>query len=606
MIVVAGEASLNQSIGKAQKHYSSLFVLPSLKAALVAITVICISTGITSSIFFQTYGGILAGGLLGVAILTLTCSSDLIISQLILKNSIFVFRRTLILSLFSWVFWFLFILLSVLLVDLFGLSGWVKMCLLGFSFVLTLRTIVFFATTSTTFVRRLISILLQPVACIIPFVLFWSTLNIAQISFLPFLIVSPVISIGFGYLFLNLLDRIGKKEYGFPSMALFQAFMLNWVTSENAPLESYLEELGEDTDVEVSLLKFDALKTKAAIIVPLVHPGPFKNIGSSLLPSLLKHAFEKAYGGDICVPLGLLGHERNAASQKQNQKIINSIIESATFSVSTLAATPFVQVRESFVTVSCQLFGRTALLSFTLAPKTTEDLPQELNTIVQEEAKKLGLDASILINAHNSLTDTTEIEASMETLITAACKCLKMAISLQSSSFEIGASTIYPKDFTLKEGMGAGGITALIVKVGKEKNFYIVIDGNNMISGLREKIISSLVMNGFSNGEVFTTDTHAVSALVQGRRGYHPVGEAMNQEALISHIKDCAQRAESNLEICKAGFSHIIIPKIRVMGERSLEPLTLLVDKSIKKAKKIVTPLFGIEALLLILLLSIL
>jgi len=605
MIVVVGEASLNQSIGKAQKHYSSLFSLPSLKTALVAVTATCILIGITSSIFFQTSGGILAGGLLGVALLTLTYSSDLFISQLILKNSIFVFRRTLILSLFNWLFWFLFVILSAILVDIFGLLGWVKMCLLGFSFVLTLRTIVFFATVSTTPIRRLISILLQPVVCIVPFVLFWSTLNVAQMSFLPFLILSPVISVGFGYLFLNLLDRIGKKEYGFPSMSLFRAFMLNWVTSETAPLESFLEELGEDADVEVSLLKFDTSKTKAAIIVPLVHPGPFKNIGSSLLPSLLKHAFEKVYGGDICVPLGLLGHERNAASQKQNHKIINTIINSATFSVSTLDATPFIQVREGFVTVSCQLFGRTALLSFTLAPKTTEDLPQELNTIVQEEAKKLGLDASILINAHNSLTDNTEIEASMETLSTAACKCLKMAISLQSSSFEIGASTIYPKDFTLKEGMGAGGITALIVKVGTEKTFYIVIDGNNMMSGLREKIISSLIMDGFSNGEIFTTDTHAVSALVQGRRGYHPVGEAMNQDALISYIKECAQRAEGNLESCKVGFSHIIIPKIRVMGERSLEPLTLLVDKSINKAKKIVVPIFGIEALMLILLASI-
>ena len=65
-------------------------------------------------------------------------------------------------------------------------------------------------------------------------------------------------------------------------MSLFRAFILNWVTNANDPLEKHLEELGENADIEVSLLKFDAQKPKAAIIMPLVHPGPFKNIGSSL------------------------------------------------------------------------------------------------------------------------------------------------------------------------------------------------------------------------------------------------------------------------------------------------------------------------------------
>ena len=78
----------------------------------------------------------------------------------------------------------------------------------------------------------------------------------------------------------------------------------------------------------------------------------------------------------------------------------------------------------------------------------------------------------------------------------------------------VGAATVYPKEFTLKDGMGAGGITATVVQVGKQKTAYVVIDGNNMISGLREKILAALTSVGFDESEVFTTDTHAVSALV--------------------------------------------------------------------------------------------
>ena len=37
--------------------------------------------------------------------------------------------------------------------------------------------------------------------------------------------------------------------------------------------------------------------------------------------------------------------------------------------------------------------------------------------------------------------------------------------------------------------MGTGGITAIVVEVEKQKTAYVIIDGNNMIPNLREKIL---------------------------------------------------------------------------------------------------------------------
>jgi putative membrane protein len=333
-----------------------------------------------------------------------------------------------------------------------------------------------------------------------------------------------------------------------------------------------------------------------------VHPGPFKNIGSSLLPSMLKSEFEKEYDCAACVPLGLLGHEMDAASQAQNHKIIDQVLASAKTKGSISEATPLVRVSEGFVSASCQIFGKTAFLSFTLAPKTTEDLPQELGALIREEASVLGLEAFV-VNAHNSLTESTEIEASLDTLRNVASKCLEKAASQNAFSFEVGASTVYPLEFTLNDGMGTGGITAVVVKVKDQKTAYVVIDGNNMVTGLRERILDALASAGFSESEVFTTDTHAVSAVVLGRRGYHPVGEAMNQTALIQYITAAASAAAGNLEICKANCQHIVVPKVRVIGGECLEFMTVLIDKAIQKAKRIVAPIFGLEGLLLILLL---
>ncbi len=602
---MATENDLNQSINQAKKHYSSLFTLPSLKTAIAASLVPCLLTGLSSVFFFRTLQGLAAGLVLGLALFVVNFASDLSISRLFLRDKIFDLRRTGVLSLFCWAVWFLFSLVGVGLGSVYGFGVWVKLCLLGLGIIMSFRTVVFLSVSLAPLANRLVAILLQPLACAAILAAFWATHNLPATSYLPYFAFSPFLAVGAAYLFIRQLDTIGKKTYHVPSIAIFKAFLLNWVTAENAPLEKHLEVMGEDADIEVSVLKFDAATPKAAFVMPLVHPGPFKNIGSSLLPSLMKQEYETKFRCDACIPLGLLGHELDAASQQQNYKIINQTLTSAQFPASAQTATPYVSVSEGFVSASCQIFGQTAFLSFTLAPKTTEDLPQELGTIVREEAAKLGLDA-LVVNAHNSLTKNEEIEASLETLRSVAAKCLQKAVSQQQFAFEVGSATIHPVQFTLKDGMGTGGITAIAIKVGNQKNVYIVIDGNNMVSGLREKILAALGSAGFEQSEVFTTDTHAVSAVVLGPRGYHPVGEAMDQTLLLSEITKVALQAANSIEPCKAGYQKIIVPKVRVIGGGALSFMTVLVDKTIQKAKHILLPIFGADTLVLVLLLLLL
>ncbi len=609
MVDVATDNSLNHSMNSALKHYSSMFFLPAFRRAVASVAVLCIGgVSLSTFVLFFSLDGLGKSLFLGFSVFAAVLFSDYLISRIILGGDpIYILRRTVALSLFCWVLWMLFIVIGVAFGFFFGLLWWVKLCLLGFAAVTTFRAVVFIATSAVAFLRRIVASLLSPLLCITPFMLFWSSINNAfPLQLLPFLVISIIASCSFAFLFVFLVDHLGRSTFNVPSMPLFRAFMLNWVAALNTPFEALLEKLGENEDIEITLLKFDSHKPKAAIIVPLVHPGPFKNIGSSLLPSLLKRDFEKEFGCDACVPLGILGHELDLASQTQNQRIITRVIESAKFSASADRATPFIKVTESFVTASCQVFGKTAFLSFTLAPKTTEDLPQELGQIVNEEAEKLGLECNIVVNAHNSITDIVDTEASIEILRDVASKCLRKAASLPSYAFEVGASTVFPKEFSLEDGMGSGGITAIVVNVAEQKTAYVVIDGNNMVSGLREEILMSLKSSGFHECEVFTTDTHAVSAVILGRRGYHPVGEAMNHETLIQYITKVANGAASNLESCKAGCLRLIVPQVRVIGEARLASLSMLVDKALQRAKQIVAPIFVSEGLLLILLLALL
>ena len=596
------ERSLNASLDSAKKHYSSMFSLPSLKKALFAVGITCIAgVNIVDFVLFPSITSLL----LGFSLFAVTLLADSAISQLVLKRDpIFTMRRTLVLSLVGWLFWFVLLSLGAGLSLWLGWLVWIKCSLLGYAVVLTLRVMVFTATANLAQWRQLVSIFLQPTLCILAFLVFW--ISISSISFLQvflFVILAPIISYTSVYLILNSIERLGKSKYSLSSLSLFKAFLLNWVTDLNQPLEKYLEEMGEDTNIKVSLLKFDSSKPKAAILLPLVHPGPFKNIGSSLLPSILKHRFEKEFNCDACVPLGILGHELDLASQTQNYKIVSHIIASANFSATKAFASQSVRVQEGVANVICQLFGDTVLASFSLAPKTTEDLPQELGNIVSAEAKKYGLKHAIVINAHNSLNDVIDTEDNVFALQVAASKCLQKVASLPTSPFMVGSATVYAKEFTLKQGMGAGGITALSFEVDKQKTVYVVIDGNNMISGLREKILEHLVSLGFDQSEVFTTDTHSVSALVTGRRGYHPIGEIMDQDVLLRYIGEAAKKAKDNFEAAKVGYKSFTVPRVRVIGTEHLNSISTLVDKSIAKAKQMAIPIFGFESLILLLLL---
>ena len=597
---MAAEETFNQHLDRAVKHYSSLFMLPSYRNIILFSALVCVFGGLlsTASISFS-YGGLVEGLLLGFALFLATLFSNYVLSAFVLKqDAIYNLRRTSALSLYSWALWLLFIFMGGVTAAFFGSVWAVRLCLLGFSAVLILRFIVLYATSSVGYKRFFVASVFQPFSCLIPFMVLWLNTADIKIVFL-FSLYALVISILSSFSFTYLLNRVGEQIIGMPSLAILKAFLLNWIADLNAPFESLLEKLSEEKDVEVSVAKFDGHKSKTVVAVPSVHPGPFKNIGSSLLPSLLKTALEKKFNCVACVPLGLLGHELDLTSQAQNQKVIEYVVNSVNFKASEAEATPFIKASNGIATASCQIFGNSAIIAFSLAPKTTEDFPQELALFVREEAEKHGLQSCMVINAHNSINGAVNSKEALNALKTVAIACMEKAASLTKKPFKLGASTLMPNEFSLKDGMGPSGITTIVVEVGNQKAAYVVIDGNNMISGLREKILAALKSLGIAEGEVFTTDTHSVNALTLNERGYHPLGEVIDHEKLIGYIKEALNAALTSLEPVKFGCRSVTIPKVRVIGQKPLEKLCMLPDKSVQRAKRIIVPLFAATFLFL-------
>jgi len=594
------------------KRYSSLFTLPSHKMIVIWLCALCVLGGLLAIFLLSpNFSGLTLGLIFGLAFFFIVSLSDIIIYLgFMRKDPIFNLRRCSALSLFSCLTWFAFIFLGSLIsafLNLENLVIWVKLFLLGFSLALILRLLVF---STTSFADRKVAFListLQPVLCIIPLFSVSSVIGSIGTDFFLFSAIFVLIAVLAISLFTFLVNRVGRKVVGIASLPLFKAFMANWTENLNAPLEVFLEKLGYEQDVKLSLLAFRTSgKTKAVIVVPAFHSGPFRNVGSSLLPYMIQDALENKMRCVVSVSHGLAGHELDLSSQLQSEKVVEKILGSVDFSLSHSKATSLVRSQNKGASASCQVFGDCAFFTLTLSPKTMEDLPQELDFVIANEAEKLGLSSVIVVDAHNSVNGPFNLSEALEPLKKAALTSLKQVLSCERASFEVGAAKIVPEEYGVKEGMGLGGINVIATRVGNRITAYVTIDGNNMMSGLREKILSSLQEIGIVDGEVLTTDTHSVNGIVLTARGYHPIGEAMDNAKLISYVQQAAMDALSNLEPAEVSWRTETVPSIKVIGEKQIGALSLIAERTAKQAKKLAVSLFSATGVLLIALLIVL
>jgi len=590
--------SLDRYIDKLVERYSSLFTLPSSRMIILLLLGACLLGGILAILPSQfSINGIIFGLFFGAAMFLIDMLSDLLTTFVFIKGDpIFSLKRCHGLSLFSSSTWFALTFLgSILSAVLKDPNIWIKGFLLGFCAALILRLLVFSSSSFAGQVRVFLSSFFQ-LALGLFLIYFLNSIVGFSLSFLIpiFLSISIPAVVLTVFLFVFLLNRIGKKTLGIPSFRLLKAFLANWMADLTEPLEVLFDDLGSERDIEVSMLAFDSRdKVKAVVVVPSLHPGPFKNLGSSLLPSMIQDALEEKFSCVISVPHALYGHDFDLSSQFQNQKILSAVVEGSEFSHFESNGTQFVYVRENEAGASCQLFGNYAFLSLTVAPKTTEDLPQELDVIIGEEAKKRGLLDAIVVNAHNSIDGSFDLEKVTVSLREVAIESLAKAFASKRLSLEVGAANIMPKEFSVEDGMGPGGINVIVVRVSDQTAAYVTIDGNNMVSGLREKILSALEEIGINNGEILTTDTHAVTGLILTTRGYHPIGEVMDHTKIIAYIKEATKKALENMEPAKVSWRTISVPNVKVIGKKQIETLSLIAEETFQRAKKLAILLFS-------------
>lgn len=600
------------SIDLAVRHYPSLFKLPSYKATLILLCAGSLVLGLAANIpFTPSLQWIFSGLLSGLMLLVITLLADFLTLKILLQGDIILnAKRILFLSFSSNLLLSVFALpanLTALLIP--GINVPVKILFIGFFAALCLRLLVVCSISFSRAILKVLSGIIQPLLALLAI---YATQMSSPIQFAIYTLMAIFLSLLSIWLYIMVLNRAGLTALGVPSLKLFRAFLADWAEGVEHPFEEILERLGEERSINISMLMFrsvDGRRMKAAMIIPNLHPGPFRNIGSSPLPGLMEEALEGELQCIVSVPHGISGHELDLASQGENRKVLGALIDAVRnfcgdFSI---RVTPFIDVEVEGARAGCQVFNGCALLTLTVAPETMEDLPLELNDIILQKAREEGFLWAIAIDAHNSINGTFKMDRVVSAIKGAAAAALERASKLKYSVSppKVGAGKSVPEGLGLKEGMGPGGITAIVIEVDGQRTAYITVDGNNMVSGLREKILASIRDLGIDCGEVFTTDTHAVNAVTPGGRGYHPVGEVVEHGVIIGCVRRAIHEALNNMETAEAAWLKITIPSVKVIGERQIGELSLLTDRVSKRAGRlaILFPLFGLALAILLMLL---
>lgn len=531
-----------------------------------------------------TVPAFLAGMGWGLIALTLpSLLADLLLYFTIMKKDpLFFLRRCLALSLFS--------LSVVMLVLLFGAiisAVYPRFIFPDFAVIVGLfavippRALAVFSMSRVRFAARALFSLLQPSLIVLTTIVF---LGLPAGRMITGLVLSSLVGLVFAFALIVVIERNGRKAIGFSPIRMFRAFLTDWLEGRNEELESYLTELGIETEIDAAAFAFrrkGIMAPKAVMLVSNLHPGPFLNIGSSVMPFLFGSLMERKFGAVGMVPHGVSGHELNLVSQEQNERILSWVLSNLEDSSYVGLATPVDRSTNEVATATSQVFDGCALVTMTTAPLDMEDVPSELANILSglTHGKFRSL---ALIDAHNCLTGPTSMTPQkVGALQEAALASLQISAEQHPTAFKVGAAHARPPDFDLKQGYGPGGISVIVVEVNGQRFAYVCVDGNNMIRGLREKILMALDGLGIEDGEILTTDTHMVNGVVPARLGYHPVGEVAGWAPLISQIAGTCKEALNDLDEAEVS---VVAGQISVttLGQKSLRHVMGIVYRTSK------------------------
>lgn len=395
-----------------------------------------------------------------------------------------------------------------------------------------------------------------------------SVQSLAALALLPFF-VQPVVLLQTGgslvafavaaWLLAIYLDAPMQRSFGVSGFEMLRAYLVYRHEGRAGELEALLYRIGETVSVPVTVLPFrrQGGDIKSVFLTTFLHPGPVGEIGGGNLPYRLAASLEDRFGG-LAMPFhGATTHDFNMVSHSETEKAVEAAeraIGEVEFGRDVGHA---VRVEGDSAKVMAQRFGDAALMVSTNSPEPTEDLDFSIGYAAVAEAKSTGLRDAMFVDSHNSHGEvpSTYLGSSHSYDIIRTC----YEATMEASQVESGQVLLGVASADVDSVDVAGlGIRVAVLDVAGQGIAYVFIDGNNMVPGLRERILDALPVD---RGEVMTTDNHVVNM-----NGNNPVGTGVEPDDLVEDVKGLVDDAFRDMESVEFGMGTEIAKDVKVFG----------------------------------------
>jgi len=404
------------------------------------------------------------------------------------------------------------------------------------------------------------------------------------------------------------VSRPFERDLGIDGPQLLRAFAHSYLSDNAEPFDRAISTIATQQNIPVEIMVFKENRGLVVVgVVLYVHPGPFRNVGSSFLTSTIIDHIESKYAVPAFVMHGSCTHHQNLANKEQFAKVLAKIDELIdTASTVDSVSGPHWSAMGRFK-VWTMFLGDSVLTITTSAPEFTDDIfievGREAAKAVRNRVPKIA-DVAV-VDAHNCISDEAISvmpgDPQATEFIDSMSKAVSSTMDRPWERINVGAYRIIPDDVGVKDGMGPGGIVALVIKTASHETALLSVDGNNMESGFREKAIASLKSLGFDQAEIVTTDTHIVNAVSLSSKGYPPVGR-LKPEEILGNIDEAAVKARERITVVKAGFNFGEVKGLMTYGVKGYDTLTEDVAEASRLAKRVGVASAGLTILLSVLL----
>ena len=355
------------------------------------------------------------------------------------------------------------------------------------------------------------------------------------------------------YAFIQVLERPWRRSLGVSGLDFIQGF-IGHIAEGSRELEEFFEEIGEEAIVPVTVVsarRADGTE-KARFVLPMIHPGPMGEIGGGNLP---KRVAEDAEGLAF-PPHATAGHDFNLVTRSEVERLIDAADRAADRIEYDDTATRSVRSSAGGASVLGQAFGDDALLVASFAPTPTDDVEYGVGMSAMAEARTAGFESVMLVDAHHcndglegaNLGHVTPGSRRSFDLYDAVADASERLAELPRHSLELGTAW-EETPWEPVDGIGPLGFRVATLRVDDRETAYVLIDGNNMEPGLRERIVEAI--DAVETVEVMTTDTHVVNTV----ESVNQVGGAIDGDELIDRIRALVDRARADYEPVCAGMA---------------------------------------------------